>query len=550
MENGLLRVDVSDDGDVAVARPRDAVAPSSTLFASRMRPTSATCTRRRIREARGRRRRRERVRVAHRGPLRAASCCDRLRGSATARARASVSRVQPSRSCSDAGCAVRAHPRRRRQLPRPTIGCGCASPPALRDATHDRRRGVRSRASVGRWSCPTKRRRWSASCRRRRCIATSRASPRSAGATVFSDGLAEYEALDDGAVAVTLCAPSASCRATIFPSAPATPDGRPTTPLAQSLGPFEAEFALALHGPRHAGAASTRSSASRTTCCSRSPARRCAPTSRAPAIAGGSSSTATGLAFSAAMPARGAGWIVLRCVNRFDEHGAAAAGALGARSREATLARLDETPLERPRRCTGDCGAVHRATARHRHACSCAGASRARSSDRAPRSPASRSRNASPSSVRASTVSDEREPRRDRDPRRDDDQVAPARDHVSPARLRRLDAESEERQAALEQDRVADAERRRDDRGSDARSAARVATSTRQRRRPSASAAVARTAARGRRAPRRARAARRPSTRSRTSTTTTVATPGCQSAAHDQQQHEPRHREQRVGDAP
>ena len=57
-----------------------------------------------------------------------------------------------------------------------------------------------------------------------------------------------------------------------------------------------------------------------------------------------------------------------------------------------------------------------------------------------------------------------RQTRRDRHPRSGDDQVAPARDHVSPTRLRRLNAESEKRQSTLEQNRIADAERRRDDR--------------------------------------------------------------------------------------
>jgi hypothetical protein len=64
-----------------------------------------------------------------------------------------------------------------------------------------------------------------------------------------------------------------------------------------------------------------------------------------PMLVGGLSLEGEGLAFSAAMPAREPGWIVLRCVNRTD---------IAVRGRwrtqrpiaEAKLARLDEMPLE------------------------------------------------------------------------------------------------------------------------------------------------------------------------------------------------------------
>src|ERR1019366_4024056 len=62
---------------------------------------------------------------------------------------------------------------------------------------------------------------------------------------------------------------------------------------------------------------------------------------------------------------------------------------------------------------------------------------------------------------------DQRNARRECHPRCRDDEIAAARDHVAPARSRRLNAESEERKPALEEDRVADAESRRDDRGTD-----------------------------------------------------------------------------------
>ena len=51
-----------------------------------------------------------------------------------------------------------------------------------------------------------------------------------------------------------------------------------------------------------------------------------------------------GLAFSAAMPAREPGWIVLRCVNRRDER-VDGEWRLASSVAEARIARLDETPL-------------------------------------------------------------------------------------------------------------------------------------------------------------------------------------------------------------
>ncbi len=107
----------------------------------------------------------------------------------------------------------------------------------------------------------------------------------------------------------------------------------------------------------------------------------------------------------------------------------------------------------------------------------------------------------------------------------------PAGDHVPPARLRRLDAQSEERQPALEQDRVADAERRGHDRRAD-RVRQHVAQEHAQRarcrahgpRRPTASPRAPITSARTSRAT--------PIQPVAASTTTTVAVPGRHSAAH------------------
>jgi hypothetical protein len=115
------------------------------------------------------------------------------------------------------------------------------------------------------------------------------------------------------------------------------------TPLAQSIGPYRASFALALHGgdtpeQRHVIESMADDVLLPLT------GRTLRSNLREPHSAGGLQLTGEGLAFSAAMPAREAGWIVLRCVNRRD---AEIRGSWHAARpiAEATLARLDETPL-------------------------------------------------------------------------------------------------------------------------------------------------------------------------------------------------------------
>ena len=166
-----------------------------------------------------------------------------------------------------------------------------------------------------------------------------------AGATVYSDGLAEYEALD-GRRRRRHADPRgrARCRATIFPSARATPDGRPTRrwpSRSASIGPSSRSPP---HGP------DTPAQRHEVECLADDvllplTGRTLRSNLAAPTIAGGLVLEGEGLAFSAAMPARESGWIVLRCVNRFDGE---VRGRWCARRpiAEAKLARLDETPLE------------------------------------------------------------------------------------------------------------------------------------------------------------------------------------------------------------
>jgi alpha-mannosidase len=162
------------------------------------------------------------------------------------------------------------------------------------------------------------------------------------GATLYSDGLAEYESVGDGAVVVTLLRAVGELSRGDLPERPGHAGWPSATPDAQSVGPFAASFALALHGAD-------------------SPAMRdrieqladdvllpiTGETLRSnladPLSAGGFELSGDGLAFSSAAPAQRDGWIVLRCVNRrrVAGHGR---WRLGRDIAEAQLARMDETP--------------------------------------------------------------------------------------------------------------------------------------------------------------------------------------------------------------
>jgi alpha-mannosidase len=165
-----------------------------------------------------------------------------------------------------------------------------------------------------------------------------------AGATIYSDGLAEYESFDDGAVAVTLVRAVGALSRHDLPERPGHAGWPADTPLAQSIGPYSARFAIALHGP---DSAAQRDGVERIADDVLLPlvGETLRSNLEAPHVVGGLELDGDGLAFSAAMPARAAGWIVLRCVNRRD---VAVQGAwrIARGVAEAHLARLDETLLE------------------------------------------------------------------------------------------------------------------------------------------------------------------------------------------------------------
>jgi alpha-mannosidase len=165
-----------------------------------------------------------------------------------------------------------------------------------------------------------------------------------AGATLYSDGLAEYEATDDGAVLVTLLRAVGELSRNDLPERPGHAGWPTSTPEAQCHGTFEANFALMLHGARDAAvidriertaddvllplAGSTLRSAL-----------------EVPAPTAGVSLHGTGLAFSACKIAEAGNGLVLRCVNLLDvdQRGR---WDCGFRVAEARLARLDETSGE------------------------------------------------------------------------------------------------------------------------------------------------------------------------------------------------------------
>jgi alpha-mannosidase len=163
----------------------------------------------------------------------------------------------------------------------------------------------------------------------------------SAGATLFSDGLAEYEAMPDGTVAVTIFRAVGTLSRAGLPERPGHAGWPAETPAAQSLGRYSACFALALHGP---DIPATRDAIERLADDVLLPL--CGETLRSnlddPHRAGGLELTGEGLAFSAAAPAQREGWIVLRCVNRRDTE-VAGSWRLFRPIHEAVRARLDET---------------------------------------------------------------------------------------------------------------------------------------------------------------------------------------------------------------
>lgn len=164
------------------------------------------------------------------------------------------------------------------------------------------------------------------------------------GATVYSDGLAEYEARTNGEVLVTLVRAVGQLSRNDVPERPGHAGWPTPTPGAQSHGPFEAELAVFPHGARTDGEVEL--------------IERVAEdvllplvgttirwTQSTPEPVRGVQLDGAGLALSCIKEAEDGESMVLRCVNLL-ERATTGAWRLGRPVAEARLARLDETPLE------------------------------------------------------------------------------------------------------------------------------------------------------------------------------------------------------------
>lgn len=164
-----------------------------------------------------------------------------------------------------------------------------------------------------------------------------------AGATIFSDGLAEYEATETGDVAVTLVRAVGQLSRNDLPERPGHAGWPSATPDAQSLGPFEATFGIMMHGARsHEVIDEIERAADDVLMPLRGTTLRSAITHPAPTR--GIELHGHGLTFSSAKPSEDGRFLVLRCVNLTD---VAVAGSWRVERAiiEAHLARLDETIL-------------------------------------------------------------------------------------------------------------------------------------------------------------------------------------------------------------
>jgi alpha-mannosidase len=166
------------------------------------------------------------------------------------------------------------------------------------------------------------------------------------GATVFSDGLAEYEAIPSGDVAITLVRGVGVLSRIDLPERPGHAGWPEETPWAQSVGPFEAVLAFMPHDGRRTAAtidAIERAADDVLLPLTGSTLRSALAV---PAPTAGFELEGEGLAFSAAKDSDDGEWIVLRAVNLTDEP-RRGAWRLGFPASEARLSRLDETPADR-----------------------------------------------------------------------------------------------------------------------------------------------------------------------------------------------------------
>ena len=162
------------------------------------------------------------------------------------------------------------------------------------------------------------------------------------GATLISDGLAEYEARDDGTVAVTLLRAVGELSRSDLPERPGHAGWPARVPGAQAAGPFRAMFALLPHGARSAATLDEIERAADDVLLPlRGRSLRSALEIHRPTR--GVELSGEGLVFSACKMSETDEWIVLRCVNLTGER-SAGEWRLGWTPSAVRQSRLDETP--------------------------------------------------------------------------------------------------------------------------------------------------------------------------------------------------------------
>ncbi len=162
------------------------------------------------------------------------------------------------------------------------------------------------------------------------------------GATVLSDGLAEYEVDAEGTVLVTLLRAVGELSRHDLPERPGHAGYPVATPAAQVPGPFEARLAFAAHGPR-SDVVTTRIEEMADDFLVPLVGTTWRTAMAPPGRVKGPMLVGEGLALSALKESEDGAWIVLRAVNRLDHAVAGKWSVPGVR--EAMLGRLDETPV-------------------------------------------------------------------------------------------------------------------------------------------------------------------------------------------------------------
>ena len=162
--------------------------------------------------------------------------------------------------------------------------------------------------------------------------------------TLLSDGLAEYE-VQPGKVLVTLVRAVGQLSRPDLPERPGNAGWPAPTPEAQSLGAFEAAFALAVHAPWSDATADLVETLADDALLPLS-GRTLRAAVRPPRAVGGITLDGAGLAFGAMLPDDASDGVLLRCVN-VTESVVEGAWRIAAPIGDAWTARLDGTPIER-----------------------------------------------------------------------------------------------------------------------------------------------------------------------------------------------------------